>query len=205
MLEKNIRYKQIVRLQVYGDDDLYYNATSSQYILPPGQVTNAKRMRFDLQGALNDVILSRNARAIVEMACIPSIPYLAGETVIIRLCTSTQDKVFDTKKFLNGNPILFSMGLSPVSNTLNTLYNATEAFCNINIPSNFLSNGYIDMELECPSQTTTAIDFITNSPLSNFYINLVIIDEDLELTKDTVLAPPINMSNYNVNIPIKMY
>ena len=27
MLEKNIKYKQIVRLQVYGDDDLFYNST----------------------------------------------------------------------------------------------------------------------------------------------------------------------------------
>ena len=34
MLEKNIRYKQVVRCQLYGDDDLYYNSTTSQYILP---------------------------------------------------------------------------------------------------------------------------------------------------------------------------
>ena len=112
--------------------------------------------------------MSRNSRAIVEMACILSIANLAGKTTIVRLCTSTQDKVFDTKKFLSGNPILFSMALSSVTNTLNTLYNATDLFCNINIPSNFLSNGYIDIELECPSQTSAAIDNITSSPLSNF-------------------------------------
>ena len=35
MLEKNIRYKQVVRCQLYGDDDLYYNSTSSQYTLLP--------------------------------------------------------------------------------------------------------------------------------------------------------------------------
>jgi len=34
MLEKKLRYKQIVRCQLYGDDDLYYNSTTSQYILP---------------------------------------------------------------------------------------------------------------------------------------------------------------------------
>ena len=34
MLEKNIKYKQVVRCQLYGDDDLYYNSTTSQYILP---------------------------------------------------------------------------------------------------------------------------------------------------------------------------
>ena len=139
------------------------------------------------------------------MACIPSIENLAGKTAIVRLCTSTQDKVFDTKKLLSGNPILFSMALSSVTNTLNTLYNATDLFCNINIPSNFLSNGYVDIELECPSQTSAAIDYITSNPFSNFYINFVIIDEDLELTNDTVLAPPINMNNYHINYPIKQY
>ncbi len=50
-------------------------------------------------------------------------------------------------------------------------------FNNVYIPSNFLSNGYIDVELECPAQTTTAIDYITGNPLRNFYIHLVIVDE----------------------------
>ena len=36
-----------------------------------GQAKNAKRMRFDLKGSLSDVILSRNAKAVVEMCCIP--------------------------------------------------------------------------------------------------------------------------------------
>ena len=67
--------------------------------LTPVQVINSKKMRFDLKGALSYVFLSRNARAIVEMACIPSIENVAGKTAIIRLCTSTQDKVFDTNKF----------------------------------------------------------------------------------------------------------
>jgi len=139
------------------------------------------------------------------MACIPSFNYAAGQTAIFRLVTPTQDKVFDTKKFLNGNPILFSMPLSSTANTLNTLYNCTEFFYNINIPSNFLSNGYIDAELEIPGQQGIAVDFITNNPLKNLYINLVIVDEDLELTNDTILAPPIDMKNYNINMPIRPF
>jgi hypothetical protein len=78
-------------------------------------------------------------------------------------------------------------------------------FYNINIPPNFLTLGYIDIELECPGQTTTAIDYITSNPLNNLYINLVIIDEDPEKTTDTILAPPIDMKHYNVNMPIKQY
>jgi len=181
------------------------NGTLASLNISSGIVTNGKRMRFDLKGQLGDVILSRNARAILEMACIPSFSNASGQTALFRIATPTQDKVFDTKKFLNGNPILFSMPLASTANTLNTLYNATEFVYNINVPSNFLSNGYIDCELEIPAQTTSAVDFLTNNPLKNMYINLVIVDEDLEITNDTILAPPINMKNYNTNMPIRPY
>ena len=49
-----------------------------------------------------------------------------------------------------------------------------------------MNAGYIDIELECPSQNTTAVDYITNNPLNDLYINLVIIDEDPEITTDTI-------------------
>ena len=92
-------------------------------------------------------------------------------------------------------------------NNLGSLYATQDLLLTNGNPNVYaiLSNGYIDIELECPSQTSTAIDFITSSPLNNFYINFVIVDEDLQLTNNTVLAPPINMNNYHVNLPIKMY
>ena len=202
MLQKNTRYKQVTRLQLFGDDNIFNKA--QYHYATTGTVNNSIRMRFDLKGVLSDMVLSQNARAIVEMACIPSITNSNGRTTIVRLVTSTQDKVCDTKKFLQGNPILFCMGLSSTVNALNILYNATEFFYNINIPPNFLTLGYIDIELECPS-ATSAIDYITSNPLNNLYINLVIVDEDPEITTDTILAPPIDMKHYNVNMPIKMY
>ncbi len=204
MLQKNTKYKQVTRLQLFGDDNILIKA-QYHYSSSGSGVNNSIRMRFDLKGVLSDMLLSQNARAIVEMACIPSITNSNGRTTIVRLVTSTQDKVCDTKKFLNGNPILFCLGLSSTVNTLNILYNATEFFYNINIPPNFLTLGYIDIELECPSQTTTAIDYITSNPLNNLYINLVIIDSDPEITTDTILAPPIDMKHYNVNMPIRLY
>ena len=76
---------------------------------------------------------------------------------------------------------------------------------NFSLISNCLSNRYRDIELECPGQTASAIDYITSNPLNNLYINLVIIDSDPEITTDTILAPPIDMKHYNVNMPIKMY
>ena len=203
MLQKNTRYKQVTRLQLFGDDNIF-NKAQYHYSSSGTGVNNSIRMRFDLKGVLSDMVLSQNARAIVEMACIPSITNSNGRTTIVRLVTSTQDKVCDTKKFLNGNPILFCLGLSSTVNALNILYNATEFFYNINIPPNFLTLGYIDIELECPS-ATSAIDYITSNPLNNLYINLVIVDEDPEITTDTILAPPIDMKHYNVNMPIRLY
>ncbi len=60
------------------------------------------------------------------------------------------------------------------------------------------------MELEYPSAASN-IDFITGKPLSTFFINLIIVDEDPILTKDLTLAPPIDYNNYNINMPIKTY
>ena len=207
MLETNITYKQISRVQLFGDDKIF-NGSQYQYNTTGNGVNSSIKMRFDLNGALSSVIFSRNARAVVEMACMPSILNLACKTAIVRLYTSTPDKVFDTKKILSGSPILFCMAINGTAATLNTLSNATEFFYNVNVTSTFLSNGYIDVELECPSQTTrtTSIDFTTGNPLSNFYLNLVIVDEDLERTYDTVLAPKFDTKNYNTgNLPIIMY
>jgi hypothetical protein len=77
-------------------------------------------------------------------------------------------------------------------------------FYNTNIPPNFLTLGYVDIELECPSETT-AVDYITSNPLSNLCIYLVIVYEDPQITTDTILAPPIDMKHYNVNMPIRLY
>ena len=169
-----------------------------------GVYTNSKRMRFALNNSLNDLKLSQNARCVVETCNVPSFQNLAGKYILLRLVTSTQDKTCDTKKFLNGNPILISMATQAILGSTNVLYNASEFFYNINVPTNIFSQGYIDMELECPSATAN-IDFLTSKPLSTFFLNLVIVDEDPELTKDLTLAPPIDYNNYNVNIPIKNY
>jgi hypothetical protein len=58
--------------------------------------------------------------------------------------------------------------------------------------------------LECPSAAAN-INFIANKPLSTFFLNLIIVDEDMQITKDLTLAPPIDYKNYNVNMPIRPY
>ena len=206
MLKNNIKYKQVVRLQLFGDDNVY-NKTQYQYSTMgtlPTSIINSMRLRFDLKGQLGDVILSKSARIVVEAATIQSNTNMTSRTAIVRLLTSTDDIVFDTKKGISGNPILFCLGLAASGGAMNNLSNGNDLFYSLSIPSNFLSRGYIEMELEVPTQTTTAINF-TGTSLSSFYINLIIIDVDPELTLDNTLAPPFQLKNYNNNFPINQY
>ncbi len=122
---------------------------------------------------------------------------------LVRLVTSTEDKIFDSKKGINGNPILFSLGLVSAASSLSIFSNGHDSFYSLSIPSNFLSKGYIEMELEVPSQNSTAINFIGG--LLNLNVNLIIIDVDPELTLDNTLAPPFQLKNYNNNFPINQY
>ncbi len=78
------------------------------------------------------------------MCNIPSINNWAGKTLIVRLGCATRDIVLDTKKVLNGNPILLSYALSTTNNAPNILFNCSEFSYNINVPSNFLQLGYVD-------------------------------------------------------------
>ena len=165
-----------------------------------GFFTNSKRMRFSLNNSLSDVRLSQNAKCILESCHIPTITNMTNNHVVLRINASSEFKTFDTTKQLNGNPII----LSTIAIANNIIYNASDSFYSVNVASNFLSTGYIEFELECPNASSN-IDFITNSPLRNFYITLVIVDIDPELTKDLTLAPPVDYNNYNINIPIRNY
>ena len=202
MIRNNIKYKQVCRLQFFGDDNIYNNSRF-QYSTVNTPIPNAIRMRFDLGGNLGDVILSKNARIIVESAYIPALTNATTRIAVLRLLTSTEDKTFDSKKGINGNPILLCLGLSGSANALTNFKNGHDMFYSLNIPSNFLSKGFIEMELEVPSQTSLSIAFVNN--LVTFCLSLIIIDVDPELTLDNTLASPFDSNNSNNNFPIKQY
>jgi hypothetical protein len=202
MIRNNIKYKQLCRLQFFGDDNIYNNARF-QYSTVNTSIINAIRMRFDLGGNLGDVILSKNARIIVESAYVPTLTNATNRIAVLRLLTSTEDKTFDSKKGINGNPILFCLGLSGSANALTNFKNGHEMIYSLNIPSNFLSRGFVEMELEVPSQTSLSIAFVNN--LVTLCLTLIIIDVDPELTLDNTLAPPFDSNNNNINFPIKQY
>lgn len=203
-MNRNIKYKQVCRLVLHSNDDLLKSSASSQYSCTNTAITNSKRIRFSLNNSLSDVIISQNARCLLESCHIPNITNLTNQLVYLRLVTSSEDKTYDTTKGLNGNPIILSTVVHASSVQSNVISNNSELFNSLNIPSNFLNRGFIELELECTS-ATSSIDFITGLPLKTFYISLIIVDIDPELTKDLTLAPPIDYNNYNVNIPIRPY
>ena len=203
-MNRYIKYKQVCRLVLNGIDDLDKNLTSSQYSFNNNGITNSKKMRFSFNNTLSDVKLSQNARCVLEACHIPNITNLTNNLVYLRLIASSNDKTFDTSKNLNGNPVILSTIVHSSSVSPNVIYNATDFFYSINVSSNFLEKGYVELELECIT-TTANINYITSNPLNFFYISLIIIDEDVELTSDLTLAPPIDYNNYNINIPIKNY
>ena len=203
-MNRNIKYKQVCRLVLNCNDDLLKSSTNSQYSCTNNAIVNSKIIRFSLKNSLSDVILSQNAKCVLESCHIPNITNLTNQIVYLRLVTSSQNKTYDTTKGLNGNPIILSTMVHASTVQSNVISNNSDMFYSLNIPSNFLQKGLIDMELECPS-ATSSINYVTGLPLKTFYISLIIIDEDLELTKDLTLAPPVDYNNYNVNMPIRNY
>jgi len=189
------KYKNFIRVTVVGDDDTWISNTNSVYKLD-NTFDNCKRMRFNLNGAFNDLLLTDNARLILESIFIPTITNL-NNYINVRIVTTSNDKNIDTIKYLTGNPILITTRAN------NMIYNDSQYCFNLNVPPSFLSKGYIDIELESPV-VTAAVDFITSSPLRPFYLSFIIIDEDEQKIQDPNIAATVEYKNYGrLGMPIR--
>ena len=94
------KYKNFVKISCFGLNDVWRVRSESQYKTPGSNFINGKTCRFNFNGTLNDVILSNNARLILESAYFPTVANVGGY-VNIRIVTSTEDKVFDSAKRLS--------------------------------------------------------------------------------------------------------
>jgi hypothetical protein len=166
-MNRNIKYKQVCRLILNCNDDLLKSSTSSQYSCTNNAFFNSKIIRSSLNNSLSDVILSQNAKCVLESCHIPNITNLTNQLVYLRFVTSSQDKTYDTTKGLNGNAIILSTMVHTSTVQSNVITNNSDMFYSLNIPSNFLNRGFIEMELESPS-ATSSIDFVTGLPLNFF-------------------------------------
>ena len=100
------KYKKLIKISCFGKDDLWSSKADSVY-KTNNVYNNSKQCRYSLNGVLNDTLLSKNARLILESAYIPTITNLVNY-VNVRKATSTQDINVDTTKYNSGNPILFT-------------------------------------------------------------------------------------------------
>ena len=190
------KYKKLYKVSLFGNNDEWKNNSDTQYTIPNTSFRNGKRMRFNLNGAFNEVILSKNARLILESAFFPAVTNLFSY-VNIRIVTSSEDAVFDTVKQTSGNPILVSFHQSNI-----VITNNSELFYNFNVPSTFLSKGYIDVEIEAPV-VTVAITYV-GTVLDRFMLTFVIVDEDDEEINDPNIAQTVDYKNYGrLGMPIR--
>jgi hypothetical protein len=138
-MNRNIKYKQVCRLVLNCNDDLLKSSTSSQYSCTNTAIVNSKIIRFSLNNSLSDVILSQNAKCVLESCHIPNITNLTNQIVYLRLVTSSQDKTYDTTKGLNGNPIILSTMVHTSTVQSNVIFNNSDLFYSLHIPSNFFT------------------------------------------------------------------
>ena len=191
-----IKYKTVARVQLFGMSDMLKSDASSVYKSNDSTFTNAKRLRFNLNGSFNNVQLSQNAKLIVESAFFPSMNH-PNNTVIVRLRTGSEDNYMDSYMNNAGDPII----LSCLKNTL--FYNPLEILHGMRVPYNILQNGYIDIKIELPFVSSNVN--LSNGVLNEFFLTFIIIDEDQEETQDPALAPPVNYTNNTNKTSIKTY
>ena len=164
------------------------------FIVP--SVTNAKRLRYALNGNLNNIVLTKYARLVLETVHFPS--NVINSLIFLRAVTSTEDKQYDSSKGISGNPII----LSHVVTAASTITNLSNEFYSISIPSNFLQKQFLEFELELPFAQSEQV-FTSSAFQNTFFIALKIIDIDPELSED---RPQIDMSNLNSGkVPIRIY
>jgi hypothetical protein len=101
---------------------------------------------------------------------------------IIRWRTSTECRIWDSYKKSFGYPIIYK---NTGNLKIETFTPSIESY--ISISSNFLSNGYIEFEIEYPNESTTDVNF-TVSKNNAFYIYFKIVDIEDEKTQDQNLA-----------------
>ena len=206
---KFYKYKQVARLAFYGyDDELLNNDSSlSNYFFKGGfgdnDVLNTKTMRFKLDSNMQNILLSNNARLVLESACIPDLfewdrttddwvrdaadnvnPAGTNGPIIVKI-KNINGNNWDSSQKSNGNAVLFTY--YDINN--NIFVNPdTEKLYNFSISNNFLRNGIVEFEIIYQMLGQQNIDNITNSrSIADLFISLVIydIDEEELLLKDT--------------------
>ena len=213
---KLFRYKQVARITLFGNDDILLNDVNSIYKtqLNGGFHTdeiNTKSLKFKLSGNIQNLQLSNNAKLVVESAFLPD---LFNYDPLLQIFTPVQISIGNISLRMKGinNDTFDSMGANAntlilnIHNGKNTFFNPSpDKLYNYTISSNFLRNGFLELELIYDIIPGQNIDLALQSrSLTFFQISFVIYDENEEdlLLKDTLETDFKLMKPFNGGIPI---
>ena len=211
-----LTYKQTYKLTLFGRNDAYRQAngdassnskkTEQIAIITTPYITNifsvnvnSKIYRFDLNHKFN--VLAKGSKVILEYARIPAITNSSIHRTI-RLCGAEGTNCWDSERGMTANPVLCVYGEAGNTATDVNYFNNDPTFSGLEVPTNFLSKGYIELELS----TVAPIGDITFSQaeIDDFCIAFIIYEPQEEFTKDEVLAPEVNVKSlgYKTRVPI---
>ena len=213
---KLFRYKQVARITLFGNDDILLNDANSIYKtqLNGGFHTdeiNTKSLKFKLSGNIQNLQLSNNAKLVVESVFLPNLYQydplahtFAPDKINIG-CVSLRMKGINNDTFdsmsANANTLIFCY-----HNRDTTFFNTNpDKLYNYSISSNFLRNGFLELEIIYHMENGEDIDLALHThSLTFFQISFVIYDENEEdlLLKDTLETDFKLMKPFNNGIPI---
>jgi len=212
---KLFKHKQVARITLYGSDDLLLNDANSRYEtqLKGGFHTdqiNTKRMKFKLDGNIQNLQLSKNCKLVLESVFLPNLFDYDNTTgafgadkrnlgnISLRMKGINND-TFDSMN-ANADTLIFTY-----NNKIDTFFNPNpEKLYNFDISSNFLKNGYLEFEIIYDMYQGQNIENANIRSLTFFQVSFVIFEEDEEelLSKDTDELNPKLMKPFNNGIPL---
>ena len=181
-----VKYKDVIYMHCFGTSDAYNVSANQGRFGSNGSKLNSKVFRFNTTTDLYSLKLSKNAKLQVLQLMMPEyydLNYNNNYYSLLRLRASTECKIWDSFRKGVGYPIIY---INTGNLRIETFTPSIESY--ISIGSNFLSNGYIEFEIEYPNETTADVNF-TVSKNNEFYVYFKIVDIEDETTQDINLAP----------------
>ena len=203
-MAKYIKYKETYRLTLFGRNDFNRiaggnSSTASKKaeqiaVSTTAYITNiyspyinSKIYRFNLNH--NFKTLAQGSKAILIYARIPAIANSAIHRTI-RLCGAEGNNCFDTERGCTTNPILCVYGEAGNSSTDVNYFNSDPTLSGLEVPSTFLSKGYIEVEFNTLAPTGDLA--FSQAEVDDLTLQFLIYEPDEELTNDPNLAPEVN-------------
>ena len=151
------------------------------------QYNNSRLYRFNLNHKFKN--LARGSKVMITYARIPGLTY-SSIYRCIRLAGSEGTNFFDTERGFSSNPIIALIGEGGTIDT--NFYNNDPTFSGLEVPPNFLSKGYIELEL---STIATGHIAFAQGEIDDLCISFIIYEPEEEQTSDVNIAPEVDLDS----------